>query len=50
MTRQELYQWFMDVLWCAYVGYDELFGLSYTYELYVGGELEGDHSFVFLWR
>ena len=47
MNTAELLEWFMACLWCPYVGYSELLEMSYTYELYIGDEIEGEHSFTF---
>lgn len=42
-----LHEWFMEQFWCAYVGYAELLGMSWTYELYIGHDVPGEHSFTF---
>lgn len=45
-----LYEWFMEAFWCAYVGYSELLSMSYTYELYIGSDVQGEHPFTFAWK
>ena len=43
----ELHEWFMSNFWCVWMGYSTVLGMSYTYELYIGPDCEGEHSFTF---
>ncbi len=42
-----LHEWFMEALQCYYVGYSEILQRSWTYNLYQGNDVEGEHSFSF---
>ncbi len=42
-----LHDWFMEQFWCVWMGYSTLLEKSYTYELYIGLDVEGEHSFTF---
>jgi hypothetical protein len=42
-----LHEWYMGNFWCPYVGYSDILNKSYTYTLYMGNDIPGEHSFSF---
>jgi len=37
----------LDNFWCVWMGYSTVLEKSYTYELYIGEDVPGEHSFTF---
>jgi hypothetical protein len=47
MSAIDLHDWFTNSFWTAYTGYNSLFSRSYSYKLYIGNDVQGEHSFFF---